>query len=279
MDVLKIWYAAEPAGFPLDLKSSSRFKLEVKDISFDELVKIKPDPGQTNAILIRLYEGQAEQGVSILKSSFELMQYARVVIVNESDYSYVSEHLSGMIRLWIIDDSIRSSQLQIMIEAILQAEYYRSIVQTVSGELRSQSSVLEGFLDLTRKELKNSKAESAAFQNLLDYETSYRQFEEKIEMAMEKALELKEEEMLDLKSQVRALERLSDFRDRELKATKATLDAQQAALDLSRKENMEREKIIDALQKLNIYTDTEVMELFRENNELREKLGMPLREA
>ena len=78
---------------------------------------------------------------------------------------------------------------------------------------------------------------------------------------------------------LQAMERLSEFRDKELKDARETLDAAQRALDLSRTENMEREKIIDALQRLNIYTDQEVVELFRENEELRKKLGMPPREG
>lgn len=279
MEVIKIWYAAGSGGFPLDLSSSSRFKLEIEQLSLDELSQVKPNLNQSNVFIIRLQEGETSKGIELIKSAFELMQFARILVVPEKDYQVISERLSGIIRLWIIDDTIRSSQLQVMIESILQSEYYRNVVQSISTELRAQSSVLDGFLTLTRKELENSKAETEAYQNLLNFESSYRKFEEKIESAMERALDLKDEEMLQLKSQVRALERLSDFRDKELKATKATLDAQQAALDLSRKENMEREKIIDALQKLNIYTDTEVMELFQENNQLRNKLGMPPREG
>ncbi|MBW7858772.1 MAG: hypothetical protein H3C43_10890, partial [Leptonema sp. (in: Bacteria)] len=120
--------------------------------------------------------------------------------------------------------------------------------------------------------------ESAAFQKLLEFEQTYRVFEEQVNSAINEAFRLKEHEMIRIQNAYQAMEKLHGFRDHELQQAKDTIKAAEIALSLSREENLERDKIIEALQHLNIYTDTEVMELYKENQDLRQKLGLPARD-
>ncbi|MCB1138334.1 MAG: hypothetical protein KDK23_06230 [Leptospiraceae bacterium] len=279
MYTVKIWHISSGRRFPFDFQSVGRFQVELEELPPDEMPTINPDPQLIHLFCIQGENGQADYIRDLLEKSSDLIPYLRVLIVPENEYQEHLQGLRGNLRIALIDDSIRSDNLRLLLETLINNEYYRAIIQTFARDLRGQSRAFDGFRELARKELAQSKEESAAFQRLLDYESSYRDFEGKVEKAMQEALALKDREVVELTSRMQAMERLSEFRDKELKDARETLDAAQKALDLSRTENMEREKIIDALQRLNIYTDQEVVELFRENEELRKKLGMPPREG
>lgn len=279
MYTVKIWHISSGRKFPFDFQSVGRFQVQLEELSPEKMPEISPDPSIIHLFCIQGESGQADYIRGILEKSADLIPYLRVLIVPENEYQDHLLGLQGNVRLVLIDDSIRSDNLRLLLETLINNEYYRAIIQTFARDLRGQSRAFDGFRNLASKELAQSKEESAAFQRLLDYESSYRDFEGKVEKAMQEALALKDREVVELTSKMQAMERLSEFRDKELKDAKETLDAAQRALDLSRTENMEREKIIDALQRLNIYTDQEVVELFKENEELRKKLGMPPREA
>ena len=277
MFTVKIWHISSGRQFPFDFQSVGRFNVQLAEVAPDQMSSIQPEPDFIHLFCIQGETGQADYIRDLLEKATDLIPYLRVLIVPEDEYQEHFTGLRGNVRIVLIDDSIRSDNLRLMLETLINNEYYRAIIQTFARDLRAQSRAFDGFRDLASKELAQSKEESAAFERLLDYESSYRDFEGRVEKAMQEALALKDREVVELTSKMQAMERLSDFRDKELKDARETLDAAQRALDLSRTENMEREKIIDALQRLNIYTDQEVVELFKENEELRKKLGMPPR--
>ncbi|MCB1169306.1 MAG: hypothetical protein KDK25_03175, partial [Leptospiraceae bacterium] len=262
MYTVKIWHISSGRRFPFDFQSVGRFQVELEELPPDEMPTINPDPQLIHLFCIQGENGQADYIRDLLEKSSDLIPYLRVLIVPENEYQEHLQGLRGNLRIALIDDSIRSDNLRLLLETLINNEYYRAIIQTFARDLRGQSRAFDGFRELARKELAQSKEESAAFQRLLDYESSYRDFEGKVEKAMQEALALKDREVVELTSRMQAMERLSEFRDKELKDARETLDAAQKALDLSRTENMEREKIIDALQRLNIYTEQEAVELF-----------------
>jgi hypothetical protein len=200
------------------------------------------------------------------------------VLVPEAHYRRADQLLRVRKRLYLIDDGIKSGVLQMFLSTLLQMERYRLIIQDFATQLRVHREFFDSFSNLLQKEMLQLKGESEAYQRLLEFEQRYRIFEEQVNRAINEVVRLKEDEMLRVQNAYSALEKLQDFRDSELQQARDSLKAAEIALDLSREENLERDRIIEALQRLNIYTDSEVVELYKENQELRKKLGMPPRD-
>lgn len=252
--------------------------LTIRECSFEDAKTLQPDDTGIHLVFVQVEAGDLEAQCRTLDELPRLLPYYRVVLVPEAEYHRADQLLRVRKRLYLLDDGIKSGVLQMFLTVLLQLERYRSIIQDFSTQVRAHREFFDSFSNLIQKEMSEVKGESIAFQRLLEFEQRYRVFEEEVNRAINEAFRLKEHEMLHMQDALTAMEKLQVFRDSELQQARDTLRAAEIALNLSREENLERDKIIEALQRLNIYTDSEVVELYRENQELRKKLGMPPRE-
>jgi hypothetical protein len=281
MTEVKIWHISRDLKFPLKIKVDSGEKnlpISVNEIDFKDIQKIPFEEENIHILVFQSIKENTNEITKILNNNPLLVPYAKVIIIPEEELEQFVQNLEIKRRIYIIDDQTKSTTLKILLEFLIKSERYRKIIQDFSTQVRKYRDFLEGYVQLIRTELLDAKNESKAFQHLLEFEQEYRLFEEKVNRALEEAFSLKEKEMIELQTTLKALEKLGEFRDKELLETRKSLEAAEIALEISRKENLEREKIIEALEKLNIFTDTEVMELYKENQELRKKLGLPPRE-
>lgn len=273
-----IWHVSRNRTFPLNLTADFP-ELQVRELNFEQVKSVVPEDRSIHLFFFQVESDGLEQICRQLDEMHSLLPFFRVVLVSEADYRRADQALRVRKRLYLLDDAIRSGVLQMLLGSLLQIERYRQIIQDFSTQLRIHRDFIESFSEMIQKEMKFMKNESEAYQHLLEFEQRYRVFEESVNGAINEAFRLKEHEMIGLKDAFQAMEKLQNYRDKELQQARDTLRAAEIALDLSREENMERDRMIMALQNLNIYTDAEVVELARENDELRARLGMPPRRA
>lgn len=281
MAEVKIWHISRNLKFPLKIKvdnTEKNFPITVLEKDLPDLKSISFEDDNIHILVFQSTKDIISELIDFLNKNPLLVPYAKVVIIPEDNLEDFNKKIEIKRRLYVIDDETKSTTLKLLLEFLIKSERYRKIIQDFSTQVRNYRDFLEGYIQLIRKELLESKNEANAFQHLLEFEQNYRVFEEKVNKALEEAFNLKEKEMIELQTTLKAMEKLGEFRDKELLETRKSLEAAEIALEISRKENLERERIIEALQKLNIFTDAEVMELYKENQELREKLGLPQRE-
>ncbi|MCS7204083.1 MAG: hypothetical protein NZ853_00125 [Leptospiraceae bacterium] len=283
MTEIKIWHFSKNLRFPLKIKVDNLSEKNVRvQIIEEDLSKIKSidfNEDEVNILVFQSYDDDLTEVLEIINKNPIIIPYIKVVILPESLLEEFHSKLEVKKRTYVLDDQTKSTTLKVLLEFLVKSERYRKIIQEFSTQVRKYRDFLEGYIQLIRTELLDAKNESRAYQHLLEFEQKYRVFEEQINKALEEAFQLKEKEMIELHSTIKALERLGEFRDRELMETRKSLEATEIALEISRQENIEREKIIEALQRLNIITDAEIIELYKENQELRKKLGLPPRES
>lgn len=273
-----IWHVAENRTFPLEVHQRGQFEFVVHEIRPSDLESTKPEPGTYHVFLLQSESGKQGALRDAIKKARHLNDYPKLVIVPSADYASVVAEYQLLPRAYLLDDSIRPGNLLLTLELLLQQEYYRQVVYGLSGDMRKSTDIFENMIALARKELTDAKSETAAFQALLEYAASRREFEDSLNNANEQVARLRDHELLGLKAQLAATERLSDFRDQELLDARRTIDAAEAALEFSRKENLRRETILNAMDRLRSYTENELLELYQENQQLRQKLGMPPRD-
>lgn len=282
MAIVKIWHLSRNLKFPLKIKvenlEDKNLKIEIYERDLTEINLIRFEEESIPIIVIQGTTATSKEIVEILNQNPILVPIAKVLILPENILEETTNQIEIKRRLYVIDDQTKTSTLKLILEFLIKSERYRKIIQDFSTQIRKYRDFLEGYVQLIRTELLDAKNETKAYQHLLEFEQQYRIFEEKVNKALEEAFSLKEKEMIELQTTLKALEKLGELRDQELMQAKKTLEATEIALEISRKESLEREKIIEALEKLNIFTDAEVMELYKENQELRSKLGLPPRE-
>ncbi len=280
---VKVWHLSQNLKFPLRIKvdtsSEKNLQLEIIEKDFQDIKDISFDDDNINIIVFHLLDEESkEQVTKSINQLPVLVPHIKIIICPEKLVEELNSKIEIKRRLYLLDEQTKTTTLKMFLEFVIKSERYRKIIQDFSNQVRKYRDFLEGYIQLIRTELLDTKNESKAFQHLLEFEQEYRAFEEKVNRALEEALSLKEKEMMELQTTLKALEKLGEFRDQELDEARKTLEAAQLALEISRKESIERERIIEALEQLNIYTDTEVMELYKENQELRKKLGLPPRD-
>ncbi len=282
MTTIKIWHLSRNLKFPLKIKidnlEDKNLKIEIYERDLKEIELIRFEEESIPILVIQGTTATNQEIIELFNQNPILVPIAKVLILPESILEDTLNKIEVKRRLYTIDDQTKTTTLKYLLEFLIKSERYRKIIQDFSTQIRKYRDFLDGYIQLIRSELLDAKNEAKAFQHLLEFEQQYRNFEEKVNKALEEAFSLKEKEMIELQTTLKALEKLNEYRDQELLEAKKTLQATEIALEISRKESIEREKIIEALEKLNIFTDTEVMELYKENQELRKKLGLPPRE-
>ncbi len=271
----KLWHASSGRKFPLNPRQQGLFQLEVAEIDLKQLAALEPEKGMDHVFLIQMEKDDFAGLKEDLQSARLLTDYPKLFLVPEAEYKDALKEYSLIPRAYLIDDSVRPRNMMLLLEFVLQQEYYRQVVYRLSGELRQQSDLFENMFELARAELQASREENEAFRHLSDYAESRRRFQNQVTEAMETVVELKDQELLTLKEQLEATEHLSEYRSKELKHAQQTIQAAEAALDLSRKENLRRDQIIDAMERVRTLSESELLELIQENNDLRQKMGMP----
>lgn len=283
MEEIKIWHFSRNLKFPLKIKadgfSERSYKVVVLEKDLFELELLPFDEEEVHILVFQAYEDSINDLLHVLNSTPRLLPFIKVIIIPELYLDYFQDKLEVKRRIYVLDDQTKSSYLKILLEYIIKSERYRKIIQEFSTQIRKYREFLESYVEVIRKEILEAKSESQAYQRLLEFEQQYRVFEEKINRALEEAFSLKEKEMIELQSTIKAMEKLGEFRDKELMEARKTIEAAEIALEISRMEGIEREKMIDALQKLNLLSEAEIIELYKENQELRKKLGLPPRES
>lgn len=274
----KIWHASGGRKFPLELTSAGNFSLGVQEIFVKDLTKVSPDPDHFHIFVIQGDLGSREVLKQSIIDAKSLFDFPKIVILPEADYNWFTDQPPIPPRTFVFDDSLRSNNMKMIVESVLQLEYYRRIIHRLSNEYKKQNSAFDHLIDLSRNEARTLKEESKAYQHLLDFEQSRKKFGADLEKAMLDLMGLRDREMLSLKAQLDATEKLSVYRDRELKEAYAQTLATEQALNLSHRENLEREKIITAMDRLRSFTEKELLSLYNENLELRKKLGLPPRD-
>lgn len=273
-----IWHVAENRTFPLEVHPKGNFQFTVHEIQAAALADLSPEPGSYHMFLIEAVPGSGSSIKSTLVKARQLNDFPKLVIVPSTEYQGLAADFQLVPRAYLLDDSIRTRNLLLILELLLQQEYYRQVVYGLSGDMRKSTDIFENMISLSRQELTDSRAETDAYRSLLEYEQSRRKFGQALEGALEEVSGLRDSELLGLKQQLAATERLSEFRDRELREAHDTIQAAEAALEFSRTEQARREDILVAMDRLRSYTETELLDLFQENQDLRRRLGMPPRE-
>lgn len=277
MQSCKIWHASDGRKFPLDIRDTGQFHLTVEEIPLSQLSEIEPQPEILHTFFIQVEEGKLSELIGLIKNARYLQDYPKIIAVRADDYHSAVQDTTLMPRVIVLDDSIRPLHLKLFLEQIWQLEYYRRAVYNLSHDMRKQKEVYDSLIELARRELQVSRDENEAFEQLQEYERSHREFDQSLMRALGSVENLKDHEILDLKEQLAAMDHLSEYRDREVARAQATLNATEKVLEFSNQENIERDKIINAMDRLRALTDQELLELIQENNELRDKLGMPAR--
>lgn len=270
----KIWHVSEGRRFPLDFRKQDSISFELVEIAPSALSTVQPEPEFLHVFLIQGERGGLAAMRNLIESTPHLRDFPRILILSQTDYQDYRPDRHSM-NLLVLDDSVRPGHLKLILELVLRIEYYRQVVFRLSEDVREQSRLFDKMLNLTRTELKTAQESSKAYEALLEFERSQKRFEHSVMEAMEKTMHLKDHEMLELKTTLAAYERLSQFRDQELYQMKEQVSATETALEFSRKEGIEREKVILAMERLRNYTDKELIDLFNENQRLREQLGLP----
>ena len=274
MYTTSIWHVAEDRTFPLEVHSKGNFQFTVHEIRPTDLANLQPEKGTYHVFLIEGAPGTAGALKNTLAKARHLNDFPKLVVVPSKEYQDLAADFQLVPRAYLLDDSIRTRNLLLILELLLQQEYYRQVVYGLSGDMRKSTDIFENMIALARKELTDARAETDAYRSLMDYEEARRQFGLALDGALQEVNSLRDRELLGLKEQLAATERLSEFRDRELRQARDTIDAAEAALEFSRTEQMRRENILLAMDRLRSYTETELLELFQENQELRKRLGM-----
>ena len=278
MQSARIYHISEGRALPLTQSERGPFALEVIEQNYRELSTIEPAGGSTQIFILQMEPDRLNDMVDVVKQCRSLDDYPKIIIVSESEFERARRLISLIPRAALIGDSIRPAHLRLIIDLIVQQEYYRQVVYRMSHDARARGEIFENLMELARNELRRTRDENQAYQSLVDYESEIRKSEKQIQEALEMTMQLKNQELVTLKSQLEAIEKLSEYRDQELIHARSTLKATEAALDLSTRENIQRESLITAMDRLRIYTDKELMDLYNENQALRQKLGMPPRE-
>lgn len=276
MAVQKIWHVSEGRKFPMEVRKQSLPSFEVIEIGPADLAGVKPEAEGLHVFVIQGERGGLAAMRNLVESTPHLRDFPRVLVLSQEDYlNYTPDRHSR--NLIVLDDTVRPGILKTVLEMVLKIEFYRQVVFKMSRDIREQSDLRERMMDLARKEVKDARDESQAYQALLTYESSHHRFENQVQEAMERAMVWKDHELLDMKDTLSAFERLSQYRDRESLEMRKRIEATESVLNLSQQENLERERIIQAMERLRRFTDQEILELFEENQHLRARLGLPER--
>ncbi len=273
-----IWHVADSGSFPLEVHQRGNFQLSVREVRIAALGDQALESGVFHVFLIQCQAGTAGEFRGQLARLRQLGDFPKLVVVSSAEYAAVAADYGLVPRTYLVDDSIRPRNLLLILELLLQQEYYRQVVYGLSGDMRKNTDIFENMISLARRELSDARAESGAYRSLVEYEQSRRKFQERIEEAQQEVGTLRDQELLGLKAQLAATDRLSEFRDRELREARETIHATEAVLEFSRREQLRRENMLNAMDRLRSFTETELLELFQENQELRRKLGMPPRD-
>ncbi|MBE7438622.1 MAG: hypothetical protein HS115_09240 [Spirochaetales bacterium] len=271
-----IWHVSRGRSFPLELRRGP-FPIEIREASFADLENLTARPGEIHLCLIQVEKGGMEaigQAIHRAKSVYDI---PKILLVPSGEARNFPVNPELLPRTLILEDSIQPQNLAVCLEQQLVLEYYRSIVYTLSHEIRQKTEAYEKLLALSQEELKAKQSESRAYAALMDYHVEHQAFADRVQKARESMDSMQNSELLQLSEQLEAYERLSAWRDQEMKSAEATLQATSTALDLSTKENLEKEKLLNAMDRLRNFTEQELQDLLTENNELRARLGMPPR--
>jgi len=271
-----IWHVSQGRSFPLELRRGA-FPIEVREARLADLENLTVRPGEIHLCLVQVEKGGVEAIGQAIHRAKALYDIPKILLVPAGEAKSFPVNPDLLPRTLVLEDSIQPQNLAVCLEQQLVLEYYRSIVYTLSHEIRQKTEAYEKLLSLSQEELKAQQSESRAYLALMEYHKDHQAFADRIMKARESMESMQKSELLQLSGQLEAYEKLSAWRDQEMQSAEATLKATSTALDLSTKENLEKEKLLNAMDRLRNFTEQELQELLQENNDLRARLGMPAR--
>ncbi|MBX7057224.1 MAG: hypothetical protein K1X75_04115 [Leptospirales bacterium] len=279
MQIARIYHISSQRSLPVEVGIRGGMQIESMAIAPEDLAGLRPKPDELSLLLVEMEAGAELSTMKSVSSRSDLNDLPKLLLCPASSYRSILSAAALSPRTYLLDDSVRPEHLRLTIELLLGQEHYRFSVRQLANEARNQRGAFENVLEMARRELQSAREEHGALRALLEYEAQAERFHHGLQEALEQANSLRDRELVSLKGQLEASERLSQFRDQELREARSVANATEAALDLSREESLEREKLITALDRLRSLTDRELMDLVRENELLRQKLGLPARQA
>ena len=255
-----IWHISDKNSLP-EMNFPGFIETKIHNISPAEIGKIDPASAECNIILQNCETSLPDDLVKNKNISAILIFQA--TLSKKSDNS----------RIQYLELPIRKNELQYILDIIIKCQYYKSTAQDISESCLSNVGFFEGIFNLAKDEYAESKKESEAYKQLLNYESQLKGYQDNIQKAFEQVLGLKDSELIQLKERLKASEKLDTLRELELKEAIQERVATEKALEYSRIEEMNMDKLIHAQNNLFEYTSRQLKELMEENKKLKEMLG------
>ena len=255
-----IWHISDKNSIP-EMNFPGFVETRIQNINSGDIGKIDPSKAECNIILVNC-EAELPEALENDKNISAILVFQSSP-VKKSDKS----------RIYFLETPIRQNELQYILDILIKCQYYKTTAQDISESCLSNVGFFEGIFNLAKNEYAESKKESEAYKQLLNYETQLKGYQDNIQKAFEQVLGLKDSELIQLKERLKASEKLDTLREMELKEAIQERMATEKALEYSRIEEMNMDKLIHAQNNLFEYTARQLKELMEENKKLKEMLG------
>jgi hypothetical protein len=263
--------------FPFDIWRSLKMDIQLLNVDITDYKSIPFSPKDFNLVFLNISTEIWKQiELSFIEYFLQLEEVFMVLIalpINE-----VPGETELPFKFYYLEHPLKPRELKMIIDKSLKAEFYKKAAIEISQNCQGNFSLFEGVFALAHQEQKNSNETIKAFQSLFDYETKMKQFYKDLDDAIEHVNQFRDKELIELKERIKANEQLEVLREQELKDAIQHKEATERALQFSRIEEIQMDRIIKAQERLFQYNDKEILSLYRENIELKKKLGMPVTE-
>ncbi|MCB1173685.1 MAG: hypothetical protein KDK39_08975 [Leptospiraceae bacterium] len=271
---VKLYHVSPGKQHPLLFHAGGPLQIEVRELDTGELGTLAPDPNQLHFFLIHVSSTQlAEETLSLLKANPQIHIWPALLLMSAADYARLKARANLIPSTVAVADDIQLEPLRILVEQMLYQLHYHQLLHELSLEMRKRSTVFDRVLEMAHQELKDARAESAALKALLDFDGDMKRTADSLQAAMQEAWNWKDHEAITLREQLQMVEKLNVFREKELAQAHQTIQATEKALEMSLQENLDREKVIVAMNRLRSLSDHELMDLYNENQQLKDQLA------
>ena len=259
MKKCNIWYISENDDLPA-ITNPGFIETEIKKLGLNDSNKINISGEDCNIFLI----------CGNFSLSDEIIQNKKTAAVFLTKDNQLTKSKNRKIHM--IESPLRKNEIQYILEVTIQWQYYKMTAEEISESCLSNVGFFEGVFNLARNEYAETKKESEAYKQLLNYENQLKGYQDNIQTAFEKILGFKDSELIQLKERLNASEKLDNFREQELLEALKEKNATEQALEYSRIEEMNMDKMIHAQNNLFDYTARQIKDLMEENKRLKDEL-------
>ncbi|MCB1160278.1 MAG: hypothetical protein H7A25_23825 [Leptospiraceae bacterium] len=277
MKVSNIWHISENNSFPFELWRNDKVEIRLHECNHSNYKDVHYPIDEINLVYFEITPDQWIQKKTEVVNFFNSHPAVSTTIIISSSEENPLEDESIGYRFIVLGSPLRPVLLRGLIDRCFLLEYYRQVtIELANGNPGLDQ--LEGIFELAKRENKNSEETIHALEKLLNYEVGLRGFNRKISDAVKNLNDYRDHEIMELHKRIQANEQLDRLREAELKDALTDKEATEKALQFSRLEEIEMNKIINAHEKLSRYTIEEIKALYKENIELKKRLGIPVEE-